>query len=81
MIPAKLFNRKYRAFTDEGRPVQTVTRSYTSHGILHVESFGGHHPFIRKPKPILAEYQRLGYPYRKTLRGLKRFVREQAEGE
>lgn len=76
----KVLNKNYRKFTDEAVPVETVTREYHRYGILHVESWGGCHPFLRKPKPILAEYQRRGYPFGKTIRGLKRFAR-QAQGE
>ena len=78
MIPRRLCNPKYRAFTDEAVPVATITHTYTKNGMIYMDSHGGEHYFMRKPKPILVEYQRLGYPYGKTLRGLKRFAREMA---
>lgn len=78
MSIAKLCNKKYRRFTDEAEPVETVTREFYIGGILHIESYGGKHYFLRKPKPILEEYRRWGHPYGKTLRGLKRFATEAA---
>jgi len=62
----KIFNRTYRRFTEELLPVETVTHVSERRGMVYVESFGGSHPFLRKPGPSLAEYAKLGYPFGKS---------------
>ena len=71
----KLLNRTYYKFT---RPLITIepTNIICDEGYVTFSGFSGNHPFLRKESFILEAYRKAGYPFGKSIRGLKRFAKK-----